>query len=251
MDTFDLWHLFLSDVFFITTVVKTNRVQREKCVRSVFILQHPVRVLTFFYICNPVLLFFTSETLCLSHTQTHAHTLIVSASIESSFLSPSRSHHHFVHTPHGRGRHLRRSHRHHLPRQAALLRLLALPQEVLRQRLLPDAGPRRDRKDDGSAKWYHKQSGQRGANRRRSALAQIPFHNNELIELFLMTTCSFIVHLYRSPLLQLSIHGFSFNCRPCGLHYISQLSNETCANQCFSINNRLNDYPQYKRAFSQ
>jgi len=71
-----------------------------------------------------------------------------------------RPHHHPVHTPHGRGGHLGGSHRHHLQREDALLRLLALPEEVLRQRLLPDAGARGERQDDGTEKRDHSESGQ-------------------------------------------------------------------------------------------
>lgn len=62
-----------------------------------------------------------------------------------------RSHHYFVNTPHGWGRHLRRPHSHHFSRKDAMLRLLALPEEVFRQWLLPDSGQRWDGKNYQSA----------------------------------------------------------------------------------------------------
>lgn len=111
------------------------------------------------------LLFFTSDThstLLQPQISAMLTVAIQVTLIKSLFLSLPRSHHHFVHTPHGRSRHLRRPHCHHLPRQAALLRLVALLEEILWQRLLPHSGARWDGKDDGSANWYHTKSDQRG-----------------------------------------------------------------------------------------
>ena len=80
---------------------------------------------------------------------------------------PLRSHHHPLHPPHGRGGHLGRPHRHHLPREDVLLWLLPLPEEVLRQRLLPDPGES-GRGDDLTAPSIHAHSGQRGNSRKCS-----------------------------------------------------------------------------------
>lgn len=82
-----------------------------------------------------------------------------------SSLIPLRSHHPSVHAPHGRGGHPGRPHRHHLARQAALLRLLALPEEVLWQRLLPDAGAGRLREDDGPESRNHPHGRQGGTTK--------------------------------------------------------------------------------------
>lgn len=80
----------------------------------------------------------------------------------SSGRFPNRSHHHPVHAPHGRGRHLRRSHRHYLARQAALLWLLPLPEEVLWQWLLPDAGAGQHGEDGIPESRNHPHSNYRG-----------------------------------------------------------------------------------------
>lgn len=156
LDSFHLLHLYLSGFFFITTVVKTNKLQKEKCFRRI-IYSLCVAYFTFTIQCAYSLL----QTRCLWLTQKCARycrhqtrCLIVPIQgtlIESLFLSLFRPHHYFVYTPHGRGRHLRWSHCHHLQWQAALLRLLSLPKEMFWQRLLPHSGPRWHWKDDGSA----------------------------------------------------------------------------------------------------
>lgn len=51
-----------------------------------------------------------------------------------------RPDHHPVHSPHGRGGHPRRPHRHHQPREAVLRGLISVPEEPAGDRLLPDAG---------------------------------------------------------------------------------------------------------------
>lgn len=73
-------------------------------------------------------------------------------------VSLVRSHHHFVNPPYGWGRHFRRSHCHHFSWQAALLWLLALPEEVLWQRLLPNSGQERNWKDVKSAAKGHSET---------------------------------------------------------------------------------------------
>lgn len=158
----------------------------------------------FFIVANQRFCSLTSDALSTPnpHTKKHyfrrAHvpiTAVQATSIKSLPLSLFSSHHHLVHTPHGWGRHLRWSHRHHLPRPAALLRLLTVPQEILWQRLLPHSGPRRDWEDDSSAKWHHTQSSQRGTNRRISTIKVLKVHFVTFcsISVCLMVLCSWTV----------------------------------------------------------
>ena len=153
---------------------KQTRSKEKNASEVRFILQYPVCASSFFYSCQPAFLFFDfrrtldSKSAHEIHYFRRAHapiTVVQVTLIKSLPLSLFSSHHHLVHTPHGWGRHLGWSHRHHLPWTAALLRLLTVPQEILWQRLLSHSGPRRNWEDDSSAKWHHTQSSQRGMNR--------------------------------------------------------------------------------------
>lgn len=55
-------------------------------------------------------------------------------------MASTRTHHHPLNAPHGWGRHPGGPDRYHLPWSTLLLRLLTLPQEVLRQWVLPHVG---------------------------------------------------------------------------------------------------------------
>lgn len=67
------------------------------------------------------------------------------AGLNLNLLSPVRSDHHPVHSPHGRGGHTGRPDRHHLPREAVLRGLVSVPEEPAGDGLLPDAGEERTR----------------------------------------------------------------------------------------------------------
>lgn len=181
LNAFDLWRLLLSGSSFITTVVKTNKVQREKTLQKPDLFHNfqsepevlfIFAILSFYSLLHTHCLWLTTQAHYYEHTPSFC---CHSGDIDRVFyfLPLLRSHHHFVHTPHGWGRHLRRPHRHHLPRQAAVLWLLALPEEILWQRLLPHSGARWGGEDDDSADWYHTQAGQRGTNSNLQNTSQI------------------------------------------------------------------------------
>lgn len=65
LNTFDLWHLLLSGSFFITTVVKTNKVQREKCFRSpIYFIISSLSLKFFLYLPSSLFILYFRHTVC-------------------------------------------------------------------------------------------------------------------------------------------------------------------------------------------